>query len=70
MKFNLGYLPIKPWLGTPSQERGNQVDKNQLEEGIPKWTRRGPIQRNMENHCAWPILWKEEINGNDDNDLP
>ena len=22
----------------------------------------------MENHCAWPTLWKEEINGDDDDD--
>ena len=20
----------------------------------------------MENHCAWPMFWKEEINGDDD----
>ena len=22
----------------------------------------------MENHCAWPTLWKEEINGDDDDE--
>ena len=26
-----------------------------------------PNPRRLENHCAWPMLYKEEINGNDVN---
>ena len=25
-----------------------------------------PNQKKMENYCAWPMLWKEEITDNDE----